>query len=138
MNKEKLKYWIGRYSSGDCFIGLEVGRFVRWHGSFRKNESMDTRLVLRDENGKECSFWSDDLTPMGQDEVSRFNEELKSHGFPCLPDNPESAKTLDELAPDFCWCHVCGTVREKRGTCPKECIEPRMYHAREWQKGDPL
>jgi hypothetical protein len=138
MSKEKLKYWKGHYSGGGSFIGLEVGRFVRWHGSFQKNGNMDTRLVLRNEDGDESSFWSDELTPIEQDKVSQYNAQLKSHGFPCLPDNPEPVKTLDELAPDFCWCHVCGNVREKRGTCPRGCVELRTYHAREWQQGDPL
>lgn len=136
--EHKLKYWIGRYSNGDSFIGLEVGRFVRWHGCFCKNANMDTRLVLRNEEGKESSFWSNELTPISQEELDQYNETLKSCGLPCLPNDPNPVKTLDELAPDFCWCHTCGTAREKRGTCPKGCVEPRVYHAREWEQGDPL
>jgi hypothetical protein len=94
---------------------------------------MDTLVVLRNEDGKEESFWSCNLTPFPHDAVSDYNVVLKSYGFKTLPDNPEPVKTLDEMVPDLCWCHTCGRARPKRGECPKGCVESKPFGAREWR-----
>jgi hypothetical protein len=136
---DELKYWIGKRADYSTFIGLEVGRYVRWRGvAGRVKDGMDTFIVLRNELGKESSFWSTELKQFDKESLGEYNKVLLENGLPTLPTDPNPVKTLDEMVSDFTYCHVCGKTREKRGSCPKGCIEPRPYHAREWQQGDPL
>lgn len=120
----KTRYWSGPRAS--AFIGLEVGRCRRYRTLAM---GLDTLVALRDQWGEERAFWLGELEPMRPDEVQTYNRACVGSGFRPLPADPEPVRTVDDMVPDFVWCHVCGTPRPGRGNCPKSCNEPRAWAA---------